>query len=314
MPIRSLGCVAVLALCAGGLPASGRQDDPLPTLEAVLDGMEKLSADSQVEQIGWRVFTYVNAASFTQIFGVETLGRFNRDEGIRTVATNLVCGDASAERKAGGPNHYVVVHTPDAVTYAPIMLLIETPRLDDSFPFMLMRSKPGERGHDEVEPELLPAILETLVYANEPTIQFQLAPRIMFKHEPKLAVAGWRAVEGRKYVVLSSERDAGALFERMPKPLNAVKRLKKRFLIDPRTWLIAGMEYDVARHAPSEPGGVSHTRYRMTVKTRRAFRGGPDVKTAIELPEEVVMTEASRNIHHDLVVKRTMEFQTGEFP
>jgi hypothetical protein len=295
------------------LPVSA-QEDPLPKLEDVIEGMEKLSAESQVEQIGWRVFTYVNAASFTQIFGVETLGRFHREEGIRTVATNLVCGDASAERKAGGPNHYVVVHTAEAVTYAPIMLLIETPRLDDAFPHMLMRSKVGERGHAEVEPELLPAILETLVYANEPTIQFQLAPKIMFKHEPKLAVTGWTAIEGKKYVTLSSQRDAGALFERMPKPLNAVKRMKKRFFIEPGTWLLAGMEYDVARFAPTEPGGVSHTRYRMMVKSRRSFRGGPEVKTAIALPEDVEMTELSRNIHQAMVVKRTMEFQTGEFP
>jgi len=326
--VRLLALVACLLL----LPCAEGQDPPSPSPfrgaawqgfggqdgpEAVIAEMQKRADDSQIEQVGWRVFSKFNAGHLSQAFGLELLGRFHRAEGVRTMSTNLSCGDAAGELKAPGPNHYVVVWGAEALTIAPIMLMIESPKPEESFPFLIFRSKRGEPGHDEVEPTLMPTTIETIFWINEPAIQFQLAPRIMFGHEPNLKAEARAKFAGRECVVLSSWRDGRALLPKMPYEWSTLATMRKRFYIDPETWLLAGMDFEILRQMPANVGGSKQESWRIEVKKRHAMRGNRAAKP-LELPLETEMTDAVATAggghRHTAVIRREMEFQEGEFP
>jgi len=305
---------AVLAACLLAPAAAAPQD--LPAVDEVIAQMEALSARAldckgkRLDTIGWRVFSKRGARFYTQEMGLELLGRFERGKGVRTQVTSLGCADATVHRQVAGPNHYVVIHEPHAVTIAPIMLIIESPDPNLSFPHLLLRAAKGDPEHAEIDPMLVPSALENLLYVNEPIVQFQVAPATMFGHEPGLRVAGRAKFAGKDCLVLQSERRTDGVGGRIPREWSAMIRETKKFFVDPATWLIEGMELDITRSNPSLPSGMYRDGYVVEVATRRMF--GP-----VGLPEDTVMrptAEARATGPREEAVHRTMQWQDGEFP
>jgi hypothetical protein len=308
--------ISILVILLAMLPGARAQDAPLPKLDEVIARMEGLSEKAtdchgkRLDTIGWRVFSKRGARFYTQEMGLELLGRFERGKGVRTQVTSLGCADATVHRQVAGPNHYVVIHEPHAVTIAPIMLIIESPDPNLSFPHLLLRAVKGDPEHAEIDPMLVPSALENLLYVNEPIVQFQISPSTMFGHEPGLRVAGRAKFAGKDCLVLQSERKAEGVGERIPREWSAMIRETKKFFVDPATWLIEGMELDITRSNPSLPSGVYRDGYVVEVATRRLF--GP-----VGLPEDTVMrptAEARATGPREEAVHRTMQWQDGEVP
>jgi len=313
-------CLIAAALVAWPAPLPAQDGERLPTADEVVNRLQKMADDSGIKQLGWRVFTKYGQRYLTQDMGLEVLGRFEAGKGIRTMATTLGCADAGKKRAVPGPNHYVIVHTDDQVSVAPIMLTLEAgtdPKA--AFPFALFRARKGDPLLSEVEPLLLPMAVENLFFAVEPIVAFQLAPRTMFGHEAGLRVSGrtvlTAAGQERRCLVLESTRQAGEVRLRtMPYGWSRLVRQTRRYYVGESDGLIYGLEYDMERLNPAAPSGKMRDVW-FTVVQKQQRPGG----TSLALPWDAVMHPKVISDHAVVpttrlpVTYRTVEVQSETF-
>lgn len=266
--------IALAVLIAAG-PVAPAQDGEL---EEILTRMEKRV--ETLEKFAWNVRTFSGIRNFSSDKGIDVHGRYRRGVGIRTQITHLGCADASVKPSTGGPNHFVLVHTPEAVSCAMTMVKLELPLTDALMPFALFRARPGEEAHGAIEPTLLPwRPMPEFLYLDDPIIKFTLAPRVLFGHEPSLAVTRMARFEGVECAVLESSRDANAVAEGMDPDWHPALSVRKRFYVSIPEAQILGLEIEAKM---KEETGSSSLSYRARV-VERAVTDGVDLPRQVEI-------------------------------
>ncbi|HZN60872.1 MAG TPA: hypothetical protein VFC90_00575 [Planctomycetota bacterium] len=273
---RSLLLLVLLPLpsCASAgpsAPTSPSDSAPtglLPRMEAMTKGIPRLA---------WDVLTEGESGSTAMDAGYKVQGRFVRDEGIRIKATAMGSAHGMSHGAPPGPNLHQLLYMPDRVAVALSVLTFESGRNTRCLPHLLFRARRGDPDHAAVDPRLLPGNDPILLRYHDPLTAYQLAPAILFGHEPGLEEAGTATVRGAACVILRSRHVADAGTRRGPEGWYPARSVEKRFYIEAASGLIAALEIEIT-------GASSRVRMRHEVASRQTF-GGLDLPRFVEIHE-----------------------------
>ena len=113
----------ILVFCLLTLPAWKVDDDSVEEIIARMAERVK-----EIDSLGWNVWTFSGIRNFSSDKGIDVHGRYRKGEGIRSQVTHLGCADASLKPSTGGPNHFVLILTPDQVSMALTVVHLELPQ------------------------------------------------------------------------------------------------------------------------------------------------------------------------------------------
>lgn len=264
--------IFLLPSCASVGPAPA----PVPSSDGLLPRLESMTRE--IPRLAWDVLTEGEAGATAMDAGYKVQGRFVRGEGVRVKATAMGSAHGMSHGAPPGPNLHQLLYMPDRVAVALSVLTFESGRNTRCFPHLLFRSRRGDPDHAAVDPRLLPGNDPILLRYHDPLIAYQLAPAILFGHEPGLEEVGTAKVRDASCVVLRSRHVADKGARRGPEGWYPVRSVEKRFYIEAKSGLIAAMEIEIA-------GPSSTIRMRHEVTARQSFRG-LDLPRFVEIHED----------------------------
>ena len=228
-----------------------------------------------VEKAAWEVVHEWDDGMTAMDEGIKLVGRFRREEGVRVKAAAMGRAHGLMFGAPWGPNRQQIIFVPGHAAVVLGVLSFEAGENSVAPPHLLLRGIKGERDHEAVDPRLLPGSGPVLWLFDEPLVAHQLAPQMMFGHEPALRRNGVADFAGRRCVVLQSSRAGKSAATAGPEGWYTAREVVKRFYVEEDSGLLAGLEYIVR----TEQG---ESTLRSKVLRRDLFDG-------VALPSEVLV-------------------------
>lgn len=272
MMIRSVSSFTALALISCSTPALR----PIPeTPESIIQRMAALV--QEIDQYDWEVINDWNTGETAMDKGYKIVGRYVRGRGLRTKAIGMGRAHGMWHGAPSGPNLHQLIFTPQHVSASFSVLSMEAGLNTESLPHILVRAQNGDPDHRAIDPRLLPGTDPILYRWDEPLMAYQLAPELMLGHEPNLVLEGIVSFGLRPCWLLESRRVSDAAVLGGPAGWYIARAVVKRFYIEIRTGLLAGMEWIITLDADT----VMLT---AEVSGRQEYRN-------VSLPSHVKVTE-----------------------